>query len=247
MGLLTTKRLWSSRSWRRLALLGCALLVGVLLPFVLWSHGLEAMTPSWLQDQDGQAWLAATGITLLITDVLLPVPSSVIAVTLCWHLGPWGGGLAVTVGVFLAFTTGYGLGRLLPESRLRQWIGPALWDSIRHGAREQATWWILLARPLPVLAELTAIVAGVWRLPLRVALAPAALSSAVIGFLYGGSAWLGARAPGFVTPGLVLLSLPALFWSAHRLVLHWLSGAATIQTAVGNHDAMKESNKTKKR
>lgn len=247
MGASSPKRLWSSRSLRRLALLGSALLVGVLVPFALWSHGLEAMTPSWLQDQNGRAWLAATGITLLMTDVLLPVPSSLVAVALCWHLGPWLGGLAVAIGVFLAFTTGYGLGRLLPEPRLRLWIGSELWDSMRHGAREQAGWWILLARPLPVLAELSAVIAGVWRLPLQVVVAPAALASALMGLLYGGSAWLGARAPGGVTSVLVLLAMPAMFWCTHRLVLRRVSAAATIASVVSKEDAIKKSNKAKKR
>jgi uncharacterized membrane protein YdjX (TVP38/TMEM64 family) len=231
MNVSRTGTLRPSASWWRLAALALALLLCVLLPFALWGDALETAAPTWLQTQDGPTWkattwLAAIGIALLVADVLLPVPSSIVAVALCWGLGPVAGGVAVAVGGFLAFATGYGLGRLLPEARLRRWIGPAAWDRVRGGADRHAGWWIVLARPLPVLAELSAVMAGVWRLPMRRAFAQAALASAAMGALYAGSAWLGARAPGAVATALALLVLPAAFWCAHRLWLRRLGVAA---------------------
>jgi uncharacterized membrane protein YdjX (TVP38/TMEM64 family) len=222
MSALRDDGLRPAASWRRIAALSFALLAAVLLPFALWGDALEQAAPGWLQAQDGRAWLATIGIALLVIDVLLPVPSSVIAVALCWSLGPVAGGAAVAVGAFLAFVAGYGLGRLLPEPRLRRWIGPALWDRVRGGADRSTGWWIVLARPLPVLAELSAVLAGVWRLPMRRAFAQAALASIAMGALYGGSAWLGARAPGAATLALALLALPAAFWCAHRVWLRRL-------------------------
>ena len=190
--------------------------VCVLLPFALWGDALERAAPAWLQAHDGRAWLATIGVALLVADVVLPVPSSVIAIALCWSLGPVVGGMAVALGGFLSFATGYGLGRLLPEARLRRWIGAEPWDRLRGRASDHAGWWIVVARPLPVLAELSAVFAGVWRLPLRVAFAQAALASIAMGALYGGSAWLGARAPGAAATFVVLLCLPVAFWAAHR-------------------------------
>ena len=226
-----TGTLRPSASWWRFAALAFALLVGVLLPFALWGDALETAAPGWLQAQDGRTWLATIGIALLVVDVLLPVPSSVVAVALCWGLGPVAGGAAVAIGGFLAFVAGYGLGRLLPEARLRRWIGPALWDRVRGGADRSTGWWIVLARPLPVLAELSAVMAGVWRLPMRRAFAQAALASIAMGALYGGSAWLGARAPGALATLLALLVLPAAFWCAHRLWLRRLGAAAPSPVA----------------
>jgi uncharacterized membrane protein YdjX (TVP38/TMEM64 family) len=221
----------SSASWWRLTALAFALLVAVLLPFALWGDALEVAAPGWLEAHDGRTWLATIGIALLVVDVLLPVPSSVVAVALCWGLGPVAGGAAVAIGGFLAFVAGYGLGRLLPEARLRRWIGPALWDRVRGGADRSTGWWIVLARPLPVLAELSAVMAGVWRLPMRRAFAQAALASIAMGALYGGSAWLGARAPGALATLLALLVLPAAFWCAHRLCLRRLGAAAPSPVA----------------
>lgn len=213
-------------AWRLLAML-VALMACVLVPFALWGDALELAAPLWLRSHDGLAWFAVVGVALLVVDVLLPIPSSVVAVALCWALGPVAGGAAVALGGCLSFATGYGLGRVLPEPRLRRWIGPALWDRVRDRARARADWWIVLARPLPVLAELSAVLAGVWRLPLWRALAHAALASIALGALYGASAWLGARAPGAAATFAVLLALPTASWWLHRIALRRLSSPAS--------------------
>jgi len=205
----------------RLIALALILLACVLVPFALWGDLLERTAPIWLQSPIGPTWLAMIGVALigiglLIADVVLPIPSSIVAVGLCLMLGPIAGGITVSLGSFLSFVAGYGIGRIVPESRLRHWIGPSVWDHVRDRARDADAWWIALSRPLPVLAELSAVLAGVWRLSPWRTFAQAAAASIVLGALYGGSAWLGAMAPGAVASVFVLLMLPAAFWCAHR-------------------------------
>lgn len=217
-------------AYGRLVAMLCVLVLLISLPFVLWGAHFDAEVPRWLAsvgDALGSApAFAAAGIALLMLDVLLPVPSTLVAVALCWRLGPLWGGASVAAGGALSFLAGYALGRLMPEARLRRWIGPALWDRVAGRAQRHAGWWIVLARPLPVLAELSAVLAGAWRLPLPLAFAQAALASLAMGALYGGSAWLGAQAPGLATSLGVLLILPVAFWCAHRLWLRRLGDDA---------------------
>lgn len=211
--------------WLRAASLVGALLLLVLLPFALFGEAMDRAAPQWLQAGDGRWWLAVVGIGLLAADVLLPIPSSLVNVALCLGLGPIWGGIAVALGCLLAFTVGYGIGWLVPEARLRAWIGPELWDRSQSGARRHALWWILGARPLPVLAEISALLAGVMRLdPLR-AFACATLASVIVGLLYGASAWLGAGEPHLGLTLLALLTLPAVLWIVHRLMLKRLLSA----------------------
>lgn len=205
--------------WLRLSGLGLAMLAVILVPFALWGEVLDAAAPGWMQAQDARLAIAALGIALLIADVLLPVPGSVVAVALCWSLGPWWGGTCVALGYLLAFVTGYGLGRLVPELRLRAWIGPRLWDRTRTQARQRALWWIVAARPLPVLSELSALLAGVLRVPLRLALPCAAAASIAVGALYGYSVQLGRGEPGLAAMLLAMCALPAALWLVHRIVL----------------------------
>jgi uncharacterized membrane protein YdjX (TVP38/TMEM64 family) len=151
--------------------------------------------------------------------VVLPVPSSLVAVMLCVALGPLWGGVCVAAGAWLAFVAGYGFGRLVPEARLRRWVGPALWDRLRDRASHRALWWIAVARPLPVLAEISALLAGVWRLPAPGVFLHAALTSVALGALYAGSVRLGQQAPGGLLAVVAMLALPALLWFGHRVLL----------------------------
>lgn len=206
------------------------LLVCVLVPFALWGDALERAAPLWLRAQDARAWLAAFGVALLVVDVLLPVPSSLVAVMLCVALGPLWGGVCVAAGAWLSFVVGYGLGRLVPESRLRRWVGPALWDRLRDRASNRALWWITVARPLPVLAEISALLAGVWRVPPLRAFAHAAAAAGVLGALYGASVRVGRDAPHIAATVLVLLLLPAITWWLHRIVVRRLLSPARPDT-----------------
>ncbi|WP_170113131.1 VTT domain-containing protein [Ahniella affigens] len=218
-------------TWWRAMLLSVTLLGAVLVPFALWGDALEHAAPMWLANHQGPLWLAALGILLLIADVLLPIPSSVVAMALCWSLGPWLGGCCVAVGSFLSFATGYGLGRIVPEPRLRRFIGARAWDRLRDRAGRSELWWIVLSRPLPVFAELSALLAGVWRLPLISSLGAAAAASLGLGVLYGGSAWLGARSPSTLLSLLLLSCLPTAFWLLHRWWL-WRVAAGAHSTEV---------------
>ncbi len=211
--------------WLRLAFLVVALLLLVLLPFAFFGEAMDRAAPQWLQAGDGRWWLAAVGIALLAADVLLPIPSSLVNVALCLGLGPIWGGIAVGLGCLLAFAVGYGIGWLVPEPRLRAWIGPQLWDRSQSGARRHALWWILGARPLPVLAEISALLAGVMRIAPLPAFASASLASVIVGLLYGASAWLGAGEPHLGLTLLALLALPSALWLVHRLLLKRLLSA----------------------
>lgn len=212
--------------WLRLACVLVFLTLCILVPFALWGDALDQATPAWLGRADHAAWLAALGIALLVADVLLPIPSSVVGMALCWTLGPLWGGAAFALGLTLSFALGYALGRLVPEHRIRHWVGAPLWDAVSRRARHQALWWIVAARPLPLLAEMSALLAGVWRLPTLPALAMAALSSCIVAALYAGSAWLGLNQPGMGITLLATLTLPTLTWVLHRVVVQRISAEA---------------------
>ena len=221
--------------WRLGAVL-CALVFALSLPFVLWGAHFDRAAPGWLEAMTSDAAFAMVGIALLVADVLLPVPSSLVAMALCWRLGPLWGGACVAAGLSMAFVVGYGLGRLMPEARLRRWIGAALWDRTRDRADRRALWWISLMRPLPLLAETSAVLAGVWRLPFPSPAGCAAAASIATAALYAASASLGRGAPGLLAALLSTLALPGALWLLHRRVVGRLLGrdAASVHVK-SNH------------
>lgn len=172
----------------RLAVLTVALLALVLVPFALWGEQLDRQVVEGLQRLPAHyGAIAVIGITLLVIDVLLPVPSSAVAVFLCFSLGPVGGSVAVFIGMVLGFAAGYGLGALVPAPRLRAWIGPPIWDSLVDACTGfgSSLVWIGATRPIPVLAETAAVVAGSLRLSLCRSLVAAAFASAAVAAAYG--------------------------------------------------------------
>ncbi|MBX3655178.1 MAG: VTT domain-containing protein [Ramlibacter sp.] len=205
--------------WLRMTAALLAVLLCILIPFALWGEAMDRAAPHWIGYADHAVWIATLGVALLVADVLLPVPSSVVGMALCWTLGPaWGGG-ALALGLTLSFAFGYALGRLVPEPQLRRWVGAALWDRVRERARHRALWWIVAARALPVLAEMSALLAGVWRVPVLPAMLMAALSSCGVAALYAASAWFGTNEPGMAVTLLATMALPALTWLLHRWVV----------------------------
>ena len=175
----------------KLSLLAAVLLAVIIVPFLVWGERLDGLAPEMLQQPNAQWYIAALGAALLIADVLLPVPSSVVSVLLCVLLGPVRGAAAIFVGMLGGFAAGYALGHMLPAARLRAWVGESLWDSVRDKAQAQSTMWIVVSRPVPVLAEAVALLAGSLRVPGKPALLAAALSSAAVAACYGAAVSLG--------------------------------------------------------
>jgi len=214
----------------RIVALLLLLLAFVIVPFVLWVEQLDATAPRLLRDQPTRWAIAAIGIALLSSDVLLPVPSSVVSVTLCLLLGPVLGGAAVFVGMVGAFALGLLIGRLLPAERLRRWVGADTWDALAAKRLPASLLWIAASRPVPVLAEVTALFAGSVRVPYKASMAVAALASLLVAAAYALAVWVGM--PGgthgdraaWSTPLLVFSAacLPAASWIAYRWIRAWL-------------------------
>ncbi|MCB9529332.1 MAG: VTT domain-containing protein [Myxococcales bacterium] len=161
--------------------------------------------------------VAALGVALLIADVLIPVPSSLVMVAHGALFGTLGGTLLSLAGSIGAAALGFWIGRkggplldriMTPEERTR---GDRL--LARHGGLA-----IVLSRPLPILAETTAILAGTSPLPWPRLLIAATLGALPPALLY---AIAGAAATGFDDQLLIfaaVMGAAALFWLiTHRL------------------------------
>jgi uncharacterized membrane protein YdjX (TVP38/TMEM64 family) len=168
----------------------------------------------WLSGS-GRWGAAAIGFALLVLDVLLPVPASLIMVAHGALFGVAGGTLLSLAGALAASALGFGLGRwgsasihrFVPESErrradalLRQWGDLA----------------VVVTRPVPILAESVAILAGTSPLSWRRFLVASAGGSLPAALLYALAGATAARLDSaFLMFGLVLL-VAALVWFGGR-------------------------------
>lgn len=180
----------------------------------LWSAGvLQSADPSsWTRD--GAPWIGLAGLLLLLADVVLVVPSSLVMAAMGAALGAPLGTLVATLGGVGAAAIGWAIGRVgasAPSAREEGWLrrwGPAI---------------LVLTRPIPMLAESMVVVAGATGLPLRTTLAWSALGCLPTSAMY---ATLGAAAEGVALPSLVvwvsILGLAGVAWVSGRVVPHHL-------------------------
>ena len=158
---------------------------------------------------------ALVGVGVLVVDVALPVPSSVVMVTHGALFGVVIGTVLSVVGSAGATLVGFALGRrggalltrlVSPEERIQADRLLARWGTLA----------IIVTRPVPLVAEITAIVAGTSPLGWRSATLAALAGSLPSALLY---ALAGAAAVSFQNGALVFLFallVAAVFWFAGR-------------------------------
>jgi uncharacterized membrane protein YdjX (TVP38/TMEM64 family) len=175
----------------------------------------------WLSQ--GGVPAATLGVGLLIMDVLLPVPSSLVMVAHGALFGVLGGMLISLVGSMGASLFGFWLGRR-GGRLLERLVPPAERERADYLLKRWGALAILVTRPVPLLAETIAIMAGTSSLGWgRTALA-AFMGSLPPAFLY---ALTGASVGQFQSTALVfvlVLLLAGLFWMLGRTVEPYLAG-----------------------
>jgi len=111
------------------------------------------------------AGAALASLALLAVDVVLPVPSSGVMVANGALFGPLAGALLSLAGSELAALLGYAIGRR-GGALLDRLVPPADRERAAALLHERGTVMIVATRPVPVVAETTAILAGAIGMPL---------------------------------------------------------------------------------
>ena len=197
----------------RLALWFIGLAILVLGTWVIWGTGWDQQftltgSVAWLKSSGPWAW--AAGIALLVGDLALPVPGTVVISALGYIYGTLVGGVIAAAGLMLAGVVGYGLGWLCGERFARRWLGERDYEKGRQLFASGGGWVVALSRALPILPEVISCTAGLVRMPFRRFSAALACGSVPMGFLFAAIGRAGHEAPSWAL-GLSLL-VPGLLW-----------------------------------
>ncbi|MEZ4703046.1 MAG: VTT domain-containing protein [Rhodothermales bacterium] len=196
--------------------LGLAVLF--LIPFLIWGGQIEAMfsqdgTVAWLRGYGAWAWMA--GIVLLMSDIVLPVPGTVVMSALGFVYGPVAGGLLAALGAFLGGALGYGLCRLLGRKAALRLLGEADLEKGERLFSHIGGWLVALSRWLPLFPEVIACMAGLIRMPaglfhfaLACGVLPLGFAFAYIGHAGVAHPWLAIGLSAFIPPILWLAVRP---------------------------------------
>jgi uncharacterized membrane protein YdjX (TVP38/TMEM64 family) len=194
------------------------LLVAIVAPFVLFGDRIEGWIRMLVSSPRPGAIARALLVSLLAADVLLPVPSSLVSLACGMWWGPWLGGLLSTLGMTLGSGLAYGLGRWLGTASIRRWVGPREAERVDRLYARHGDWIVALLRPVPVLAEASAVFAGVSRMAWWRFLVLSFLANSTISAFYAAAGSLLARL-GFGLEILMLLAalgLVTLLWARAR-------------------------------
>jgi uncharacterized membrane protein YdjX (TVP38/TMEM64 family) len=168
----------------------------------------------WLEGAGAWAWMA--GIALLVGDLVLPVPGTIVISALGYIYGVFLGGIFATAGLVLAGLLGYGTGRLCGERRARRWLGEKDYETGRRLFLKGGGWAVASSRALPILPEVISCTAGLVKMPFRRFAVALICGSLPMGFLFAAIGSAGKEAPGWAV-ALSLLVPGVLWWLACRL------------------------------
>ena len=162
----------------------CIVLLVPVLPFLALGGRLDQWLRGLAEDPPSAATTALLVIGLLSTDIVLPIPSSIISTLSGWQLGLFHGTLTTWIGMNLGAVFGFTLalrwGRplALVFSRGEDLEGMG-YVSNRYGPLV-----LVLTRAIPVFAEASVLIAGIHQLAWRRFLPPVLLSNLGIAIAY---------------------------------------------------------------
>jgi uncharacterized membrane protein YdjX (TVP38/TMEM64 family) len=189
------------------------LLGGILVPFFVWGGLFDAAlslegTREWMQKFGDWAW--AAGVLLLVADIVLPIPSTVVMSAIGRVYGWMLGGLVCVCGSMLSGIVAYAACRWFGH-------GAAAWIAGQEGLKKMEAlfarhggWLVAASRWTPVLPEAVACLAGIAQMRWRVFLPALACGSVPLGFAFAAIGHLGQDEPGWAVALSALT--PLMLW-----------------------------------
>jgi uncharacterized membrane protein YdjX (TVP38/TMEM64 family) len=203
-----TRTVRPMRSLLRSLLLICLILLIPILPFVACGPQLEVAYERGFARWTSPGHTALLIVALLATDVVLPIPSSLVSTYGGSRLGWWGGTCASWLGLTLGACLAFALARRFGPPLAHRLTGAGQLEQVRKLSINYGTALLVLTRALPILAEATVLFLGVQRLGWRRFLPPVLLSNLGIALAYSAFGDLAERHEWLPVALAVSLGLP---------------------------------------
>lgn len=148
----------------------------------------SALWEAWMrglgQSTESAVVVALAIIGLLVVDLVIPVPSSVVMAASGMLLGPILGGIVSFVGAMAAACLGFWACRLGGRRAFERFVSPEEVGRTSEWFERYGTVAIIVSRPIPMLTEILSCLAGLTEVRFTTFVVAAALGTLPICFVY---------------------------------------------------------------
>jgi membrane protein DedA with SNARE-associated domain len=186
--------------------------VVVLVPFMIWEEEITAWVLDFRQAAQ-EKWLLTTGVVigLLASDIVAPIPNSIIATMSGFLLEFIGGTIVSTIGMVISCVIGYYVGLKAGRPTIGRFVGDEELARLERLAGRFGYWAVALTRALPVLGEAAVIFAGMSRMPIWRFLVVSVLSCLGLSAVYAAAGhYMGEVEGNFIYAFLASFAISAL-------------------------------------
>jgi len=198
--------------------------VFVIVTFLLFAD-FEVFVENNLHEGQGLATYIGLSFIFLFSDILFPIPSSLIMMLNGKVLGAIGGSLLSFCSGMASSALGYYLGKR-SSKYIDRFFKP---EEIEAGNRyfdKYGSWSVALSRAIPIISESVTVVAGTTRMPFRSFMVYAAIGQVVISVIYAVIGYSLVEWSGHIVTVVIVLSTLLLTW----LIAAWLKRREMKQT-----------------
>ena len=154
------------------------------------------------------AWLVAIG--LMLSDLFLPIPASAIMSAIGSKYGLINAFFINTGGLLMAGLTAYFLAKFFSNKRARFICSEQELDEYSHFFNKWGGLAIIASRALPILPEVTSLMAGFTKMNFKKYFSSLLLGSAAVSLLYS---WIGSSSENEPLWGIAIaVAIPLILW-----------------------------------
>jgi len=155
-----------------------------IVPFVLWGEPIEIAVQQWHATGPNQPSIAGAVFGLLVLDIFLPVPSSMISTWAGSQLGWFLGTLICFLGLNVGACFGFAVAKSAGSAFRARWIQDRDVVSMKQFFQKWGVLTLVVTRPLPVLAEAAVVLLGLQGLSWKKFIPSVSLTNFGIAFAY---------------------------------------------------------------
>ncbi|MEM8944539.1 MAG: VTT domain-containing protein [Planctomycetota bacterium] len=172
------------RPWIKPLLLITVVLISPLLLLAFWGEAFAVQAEQWKSNPPGATTLGIAIVSILASDVFLPVPSGPIATLAGSQLGIVVGTLVSTIGMTLGAVIAFALAKRWGRPLAERYSSAPRMAELESACADHGVWMLLVTRPLPILAEACALLVGALQMTWQQFLPTIVISNLLIAATY---------------------------------------------------------------